>query len=153
MSVALETCREAVQPAIPARRRPDGVAHVFVALAVAIEVAVLKYDPGLFRRLGDETDLDLARLGGVGLELPLEVEVPRDHQPVGRFVSEHIGPASLAPVRAAVVDMATLSRLEDHLGERCLRDVMLGRPLGEMLEYGTSRRVSEGAKGKCVSRH
>jgi hypothetical protein len=30
---------------------------------------------------------------------------------------------------------------------------MLGRPLGEMLEYGTSRRVSEGAKGKCVSRH
>ena len=76
---------------------------------------------GALRSLGHEADVDLARLVVIGLDLPLRADVPAERGPVGRLVHEHAGPAALAAVDAAVVDVAADARLEDGLGDRCVR--------------------------------
>ena len=67
----------------PAALAADGLARQLPALAVAIDVAVLKLDAGAIRRLGDESHFDFARLLGVGLDLPLRADVPADHDAFG----------------------------------------------------------------------
>src|SRR5438094_3511855 len=131
MSPTLRRARglgEEPQAAGPAAGRPDGVAHLLPALAVAIEVPVLELDARAVGRLADEAQLDLARLVEVGLELPLRADVPADDEAVRRLVGEHARPAALAAVDAAVVDVAALARLEDHVGELPLDDVVVRRP-------------------------
>src|SRR5215813_3459940 len=94
----------------------DGVAHLLPALAVSFEVAVGEHHPGAGGLLGGEGDLDLAGLGRVGLQLPAQVDVPAEADPVRRVVGEHPGPAALAAVGAPVDDVTAGARLEHHLG-------------------------------------
>src|SRR5207244_11447845 len=108
--------------------RADRGAHPRPAVAVALEVAVRELDAGPVGRLRDEADLYLARLLGVGLDLPVEVDVPAEDEPVRRLVGEHARPLALAAVDATVVDAPAGARLDHHLGELRLEDVVLGRP-------------------------
>src|SRR4051794_9239818 len=47
-----------------------------------------------------------------------------DDEALGRVEGEHARPAALAAVDAAVEDVAAHARLEDHLGELALEDVV-----------------------------
>src|SRR2546423_9007072 len=151
---------EQPQPTGPAAGRADGVADLLPALAVPIEVAVLELDARAIGALADEAHLDLARLLEIGLELPLRADVPADDEAVGRLVGEHARPAALAAVDAAVVDVAALAALEDHLRELPLEDVVLGRPpgphlVGEDRERPLDRRVDDDRRpdgGRCCLR-
>ena len=78
--------------------------------------------------VGGEGDLDLAGLGRVGLELPAQADVPAEADPPRRFVGEHPAPAALAAVGAAIDDVAADARLEHHLGQVGLQDVVVGIP-------------------------
>src|SRR5437016_678076 len=91
-------------------------------------MTVLELDACSVRSFGDEAHLDLTGAFRIGLELPLQVDVPADDEPGGRLEGEDAGPAAVAAVDAAVVDVAALAWLEDHLGELGLQDVVLGRP-------------------------
>src|SRR5207249_7748136 len=82
------------------------VALALPALAVPIELAVLQLDPRPLGALGDEAHLDLTGLLEIGLDLPLRVDVPAEHDTVRRLVGEHSGPSALAPVDPPVVDVA-----------------------------------------------
>ncbi len=79
---------------------------------------MLELHPRSLGGLGDETDLHLAGLREIGLDLPLRRDVPADEQPVRGLVREDAGPAADAPVDAAVVDVTSDAPLEDGLGDR-----------------------------------
>src|SRR5207237_2629115 len=79
---------EALEADLPTLGRADCVAHLLPALAVAVEVAVLELDARSARDFGHEAHLDLAGALRIGLELPLQADVPADDEAVGRFVHE-----------------------------------------------------------------
>ena len=113
-------------------------------------------------RLGDEAHLDLAGAVEIGLDLPLQVDVPAEHDALGRLVGQHARPAALAAVADDVVDVAADPRLEHHRGERgALREqVVVGIPpgadlVGEDLERPRLRDVDDdrrrdGGLGGCA---
>src|SRR5215212_2200556 len=101
----------------PAALGVDALADGLPTLEVAVEVAVLKHHARPLGCLGDEPNLDLAGLVGVGLDLPLRGDVPADHEAVRRVVGEDARPAALASVDAAVVEMTARMRLKDRLGD------------------------------------
>src|SRR4029079_10035551 len=86
----------ALQVERPALIAVHAVANPLPAFAVTVEVAVLHLDADAVGALGDEGHLHLARLVGIGFELPLRTDVPAEHDPVGRLVGEHSRPAALA---------------------------------------------------------
>src|SRR5665213_3475903 len=92
---ALYTLREGLQAGVPAVRRADRGMHLLPALAVALDPTMLEFEARALGGFGDETNLDFAGARGVGLELPLQVYVPAEHDPVGRFVGQDPGPARL----------------------------------------------------------
>ena len=53
----------------------------------------------------------------VGLELPVGAYVPADQEPVRWLVGQHTRPAALAPIHAAVIQVAAHARLEHGLGD------------------------------------
>src|SRR5262245_23461156 len=127
-------------------------AHAFPAFAVALEVAVLELDPSAVRCLGDEAHLDLARLGEVGLDLPLRADVPTEHDSVRRLVGEHARPAALAAVDAAVVEVAAHAWLEHSLRDLDREQVVLPRLeapefLGEDAKCALDRRIDHDGGG------
>jgi hypothetical protein len=79
------------------------------------------------RSLGAEAHLDLAGAVRVGFDLPLRADVPADDDPVRWLIGEHPRPAALAPVDAAVEDMAPDAGLEDGLGDVDSEHVVLAR--------------------------
>jgi hypothetical protein len=90
----------------------------------------------------------------VGLDLPLHVDVPAEDHAAGRVVGQHASPAALAAVHADVVEVPAHARLEHHLGDLGLEDVVVGVPpalevLGEDLEGVVDRGVDDdrGAHG------
>ena len=89
----------------PAAFVGDAVADAFPTGAVAVEVAVLELDAGPVVGLGDEVDLDLARVRLVGLDLPVGADVPAEHHPVRWVVGEDAGPPALAAVLGAIDDI------------------------------------------------
>jgi hypothetical protein len=113
---------------VPSFGRSDRLGHAFPARAVVIEVAVLKLHPCPAGGLRNEPDLYLTRLLGVGLDAPLEVDIPRERDPLRRVVRQHPGPTALAAVDPDVVDVAAHPGLDDHFGQLALQDVMVGRP-------------------------
>src|SRR6202453_4473519 len=124
----------------------DAVGHGLPSRAMPVDVAVLQLDQGPPRSLGGEADLDLAGVVRLGLDLPLRTDVPAEHHAVRRVVGEYTGPAALAAVPTAVVDVATHPRFEDGLGDRYLEHVVLRRlefaePLGEYSEGPFDRRL------------
>lgn len=52
---------------------------------MAVEAAVHQVDTGAPLRFGDEADLDLAGMRGIGLELPVRTDVPAQDDPLRRF--------------------------------------------------------------------
>src|SRR5262249_34115730 len=99
----VEQLRVAAQVKGPALIALHSVSNRLPAGAVAVQVAVLQFDDGAVRALGDEADLNLAGLVGIGFDLPGSTDVPADHHPVGRFVGEDARPAALTAVDSAVV--------------------------------------------------
>ena len=107
---------------------------------------MLELHAGALGRLRDEPHLDLAGKCRIALELPAEVDVPAEHDALGRLVGEHPRPAALAAVDPAIVDVPAGPRLEHHLRELGPNDVVPGRPpasdvLGEDRESTLDRRV------------
>src|SRR4051812_23537347 len=94
---------------------------------MVVEVAVLELDARALRGLGDEGDLDLARLRRVGLDPPLRADVPAEHDAARRLVDEHARPVAFAAVDAAVVDAPALPTLEHRLGDVDAEQVVLAR--------------------------
>ena len=86
----------------PTSLAADALANAFPALAMAVEVPVLKLDAGALRCFGYEPHLHLARPCGVGLDLPTSIDVPANDNTMGRFVGEHTSPTALATVDTAV---------------------------------------------------
>src|SRR6516225_9099103 len=82
----------------PALVTANAVADPLPAPAVPVEVAVLDLDAGPLRCLGDEAHLPLARLGRVGLDLPLRADVPAQHHPVRGLVGQDPCPTALAAI-------------------------------------------------------
>jgi len=150
--------------AAQAPARADRVAHAFPPVAMPVEVPVGQHDPGAAGRELGEGDLDLAGALRVGLDLPLEVDVPAETDPDGRFVGENRGPLALTAIGAAVDDVAAGIGLEDHLGQRGLQDVLVvvppgADPFGEdaerMLRAGIdfdfgADRGGTGLRGHCA---
>src|ERR1700733_14412432 len=89
---------EALQVQRPALVAVHAFSDPLPSLAVAVQVAVFELDPGALGPLGDETDLDLARLLRVGLDLPPRADIPADDHAVGRVVDQDPGPTALAAV-------------------------------------------------------
>src|SRR5262249_19805083 len=104
----------ALQVHRPAVAGSDAVALAFPARAVTVEVAMVELDPRAFRRLGNETHLDLTRLLQVRFDLPLRADVPAEHDAVRGLEREHAGPLALAAVNPAVEDPAAGPWLEDR---------------------------------------
>src|SRR5689334_20669761 len=96
----------AVQVERPALVGRDAVSDRFPARAVPVEVAVLELDARALRRLGDEPDLDLAGVVGVGDELPVRADVPAEDDALVGLVGQDPRPPALAAVLADVVDVA-----------------------------------------------
>jgi hypothetical protein len=94
---------------------------------VPVDVPVLQLDAGAGRRLGVETDLDLAGLHRVGLDCPARADVPAEHHPVRRVEGQDPRPPALAAVCRTVHDAAADPGLEHRLSDRCPEDVVLGR--------------------------
>ena len=111
-------------------------------------------DAGPFGRELGEGDLDLAGAVGVGLDLPLRRDVPGEAHPVRRLVLQDACPAAFAAVDAAVDDVAADERLEHHLGQGRLEDVLVLVPPradlgGEDMERASSRGVDLDGRGHC----
>jgi hypothetical protein len=90
----------------------------------------------------------------VDLELPLEVDVPADHEPDRRLECEHARPAALAAVDATVIYVAPDAGLEDHPGELPLENVVVGVPpapdlLGEDAEGFLGGSLDDGRGAYC----
>src|SRR5438046_607908 len=119
---------EALEPDPPAAGRADGIAHLLPAIAVAVQLAVFEVDARASVTFGREANLNLAGPLEVGLDLPLEVDVPAEHEQRRRLVCENTRPLALASVGSAVVDAAAGTRLDNHLCERRVEDVMVRRP-------------------------
>lgn len=64
----------------------DTVTDRVPTVAVTLEIPVLELDPCAVGGLGDESHLDLARLREIGLDAPLRVDIPADHDSVGRLL-------------------------------------------------------------------
>src|SRR3954447_14299931 len=86
---------------------------------------MLKLDPGPVRAIGDEPDLDLAGVLGVGLQLPGRSDVPAEHHPARRVVDQDPCPPALAAVLAAVDYVPAHPRLEGRRDDRRSEEVVL----------------------------
>jgi hypothetical protein len=136
---------EQLQHAAPASALDgDGVVD-HLAVDQPVQQPVLQLDRGLLRSVGGEAHLDLAGVVGVGVELPLAVDLPGDHQPVRRLPGQHAAPVALAAVDAPLVPAPALARLQDRRGHLRLADVVVGRPPGV-------HRVGEDPE-RAVDRH
>src|SRR5215218_269848 len=93
--------------------------------AVAVDVAVLELDARAARAFRDESDLDLAGVLGVGLDLPRRTDVPAEHDARRRLEHEDARPPALAAVFGSVVDVAADARLERRRDDRCPEHVVL----------------------------
>src|SRR5512132_629928 len=120
---------EQLQEAGPAAATGDSVAER-LAVDEPVKEPVFQVNGGLVRAVGGEPDLDLAGVVGIGVILPLAVDLPGDDQPVGRFPGQDPAPVALAAVHALLVPASAFAWLEDGLGHVGLADVVLGRPPG-----------------------
>jgi hypothetical protein len=80
----------------------NALANAFPAFAMAVEVAVLEFDPGPLRRFGYEPNLYLARPCRVGLDLPTSIDVPANDDTIRRLVGQNASPTALAAIDSAV---------------------------------------------------
>src|SRR5215216_3201824 len=108
---------------------------------------------GLVGPVGAEADLDLAGVGGVGVVLPLAVDLPGDDQPMGWFPGQHPAPVALAAIDALLVPAAALAGFQDGGGHVGLADVVLGRPppaeaVGEGAEHLLHGRINSERAGE-----
>src|SRR6516164_7405395 len=120
-------------------------------------MTVLEFQARPLRSLSDETNLDLAGVARVGLELPLRADVPAEDDSTRWLIGEDASPAAFAPVGGAVVDMAADPRLESGLGDLCTEQIVLGRfevpeALDECGEGTLDRRVDDDlATDDCIT--
>lgn len=94
---------------------------------MSIEVTVLEFKTRPIYCLREKSDLDLARVGLIRLELPLRADIPAENDPIWWFEREDTAPATLAPISGTVVDVAANPRLEPRLRDVGGEEVVLGR--------------------------
>src|SRR5512132_4515043 len=102
---------EQLQQAGPAAATGDPVAER-LAVDQPLQMPVFEADGALVGAVGAEADLDLAGVGGVGVVLPLAVDLPGDDQPMGRLPGQHPAPLALAAVAALFVPAAAGARFQ-----------------------------------------
>src|SRR6266511_4049973 len=107
---------------------------------------MLQLDARASGGFGSETNLDLARLGTIGFDLPAWADVPTEHDAMRGLVREHASPAADGAVHASVVHISARTRLEHALGDGHGEQVVFGRKpaadsLGEDRERARNRRV------------
>src|SRR3954453_22395553 len=105
---------EHAEDAGPATFGVEHLAHLVGAVAEPVEIPVLELEPGAVRAFGVEASLDLCVDVGIGREIG--VDLPVEHDPVGRVPHEHATPLLLADGRGGV-PAAALSWLHDGLHE------------------------------------
>src|SRR5689334_15939202 len=111
-----------MHPGGPSSGRAHRVAHRLPSRAVTLDVAMLELDARAIGANRGEAHLDLAALVVIGLELPLNADIPADHKALRWLIGEHPRPTAHAAVHAAVVDVTADPRLEHHLGQLALED-------------------------------
>src|SRR4029450_10527615 len=124
-----------------------------LAVDQPLQVSVFEGDGGPLGSVGGKADLDLAGVGGVGVVLPLAVDLPGDDQPMGWFPGQHPAPVTLAAVGALLVPAAALAGFQDGGGHVGLADVVLGWPpaaegVGEGAEHPVDGRVDGDGAGE-----
>ena len=107
---------------------------------------------------GVEGDLDLARLGRVGLDLPCCGDVPREHHAMRWLIGKDPRPRTRGSVGAVIDGATTDPRLELHAGQWSAKYVLVGVPPAadadrEYLEGGRrSRRQGTRRRNACAVR-
>src|SRR5919201_6289659 len=108
LRVLLEQPEESRPAALGRDRLPD----LLGALAHPVEPPVLELDARRALAGRREGDLDLARLRGVGIELPIRVQLPREDDPLRRLVLEDPSPIAFGSVRRALEPAPARPRLD-----------------------------------------
>jgi hypothetical protein len=116
--------------AAPGAVRPEpAAARGTAALAVTVEVAMLKLDARAVFRFGDQSHLPLADLLWVGLDLSVLVDVPREQHALRRLIGQHARPPALAATFArqppCKAPAAVWSMADDARNTGCIRDAKL----------------------------
>src|SRR6266511_5998208 len=92
--------------------------HVVDRLAAdePVEEPVFQLDRGLPGSVGGEPHLDLAGVVGIGVVLPLAIDLPGDDQPVRWLPGQHPAPVALAAVDASFVPPSACTRFQEGVG-------------------------------------
>src|SRR5579871_6684607 len=128
----------------PGVRGVQHLAEFFVAFAVTLDCAVLKFDEGSGGAFFGEADVDFAGFGEVGIELPVGAEVPGEGDAMRRLPGEDMAPVAVVAFGVALVPAAAFARLDDDVLEGFLADVMLGGPPGLHLLDEDGKGVFDG---------
>src|SRR4029453_860034 len=90
---------EQLQEARPAAATGDPITER-LAVNQPVEQPVFQLDGGLSGAVGAEADLDLAGVLGIGVVLPLAVDLPGDDEAMWWLPGQHLAPVALAAVGA-----------------------------------------------------
>src|SRR6266545_7248471 len=111
----------------PTLRMVDATAHAAGTRAMPFEAAMLELDPSAGGAFGDEPHLDLAGVGGIGVVLPVLVELPGQHESTRRLELGHSPGVALGAVDADLVPTAADLWLHHEVGHVGFTDrVLLG---------------------------
>ena len=97
-----------------------------LAVDEPVEVPVVEFDGGLVGSVGGKAHLDLARVFGVGVVLPLAVDLPGDDQAARWLLGEHAAPVAFAVIDGSAT--AGAARAQDSGTGRRPRRVLAVKP-------------------------
>jgi hypothetical protein len=133
-----------------------------LAAGQPVEEPVFQLDRGLPRPVRGEPHLDFAGVGGIGVVLPLAVDLPRDDQPVRGLPGQHPAPVAFAAVVAPLVPPAPFAWLQDGVRHLGLANVVITRPPGAERTRENAERPFHGhvdrdlpadVRNRCWSAH
>src|SRR6202022_4956309 len=93
------------QNAGPGARSVEDRAQLLIALALALQLAVLQLDKGRSQSLGRESNLHFTRLGHVRVGLPIRLIVSRTNMPRERDPVRRVPRKPPAPTAQAAFDV------------------------------------------------
>src|SRR4030095_13348833 len=147
-SLCRSASRERSEQPLPATFRVEDAAHLVAAFTVAIETTMLELDAGAVVSFGDEADLHLGFQ--IRVVLPVARNLPRQDEPGGRLPSQDSAHVAGAPVAAAFVPAAAVSRLDHRVHCFGLADHVSGEgpPASHLLGEDTP-----GNRLRCIHRN
>src|SRR5712664_165073 len=137
------------QNAGPSARSIEEGAQLLIALAMALQLAVLQLDKGRSRSFSCKSNLDFTRLGHVRVELPFRLIVSRTNMPrkddaVRRLPRQHGAPVAQVAFGVSLVPAAADTRLHENRLEGSFSDVMRRGPPSFHLFHEDAERALDG---------